>query len=153
MFLAYGKLFCLIFFKILTDLFVAVFVPGYDVLWSYESLLGLYQCDKKFKEHVIVHLVYPLSHPPTDNKLERALKQALSGNRICHEFIDRLRKSHLNKQNYAIEKVRTSFTQGQYLFFSYLRFTVVYVSNILFKFSVSYFPVSASRLNFCEVAV
>lgn len=84
---------------------LAVFVPGYDLLWSYESLLGLYQCDKKFKERVIVHLVYPLSHPPADSELERALKQALSGNRNCHEFIDRLRRSHLSKQNYAIENV------------------------------------------------
>ena len=99
------------FFLILTNLFVAVFVPGYDLLWSYESLLGLYQCDKKFKERVIVHLVYPLSHPPADSELERALKQALSGNRNCHEFIDRLRRSHLSKQNYAIKNVRMPFTQ------------------------------------------
>ena len=152
MFLVYGKLFCLIFL-ILTHLFVAVFVPGYDVLWSYDSLLGLYQCDKKFKERVIVHLVYPLSHPPADNELERALKQALSGNRNCHEFIDRLRRSHLSKQNYAIENVRMPFTQGQHLFFDYLRFIIACVCDILFEFSVSCFPVYSSRLNYCEVTV
>ena len=129
-----------------------MFVPGYDVLWSYESLLGLYQCDKKFKERVIVHLVYPLSHPPADNELERALKQALSGNRNCHEFIDRLRRSHLNKQNYAIENVRMPLYSGSTFVFQ-LSQTFCCVCDILFEFSVSCFPVSSSRLNFCEVTV
>ena len=71
--------------------FAAVFVPGYDVVTTYTTLFGLNQCDQRFRDHVTVHLVYPLSHPPAENSLEPQLKQALSHLETnCEEFITRL---------------------------------------------------------------
>ncbi|XP_068707902.1 beta-1,4-glucuronyltransferase 1-like isoform X1 [Montipora foliosa] len=106
---------------------LAVFVPGYDVASSYESLVGLYQCDQRFKEHVTVHLVYPLSNPPAATELVPALKQALGRNRNCDDFFHRLRNNHLNKPNYANGKLaypnnllrnvgRSSVSPGHYVF-------------------------------------
>ena len=89
--------------------FVAVFVPGYDVITTYTSLLGLHQCVQRFRDHVTVHLVYPLSHPPAENTLGPYLEQALHRLRSCNEFITRLNNNELSGErslNYANVQVQ-----------------------------------------------
>lgn len=86
---------------------VAVFVPGYDVVTAYTSLLGLYQCNQRFQEHVTVHLVYPLSHPPAKNALHSYVEQALSRHSSCDEYLTRLDKSKLpGEQSWNYENVK-----------------------------------------------
>ena len=96
-----------LFFSLILFFFVAVFVPGYDVITSYTSLLGLHQCDQRFRDHVTVHLVYPLSHPPAENTLGHYLEQALRHYRNCDEFLTSLKSNELGKHslNYANDKV------------------------------------------------
>lgn len=88
--------------------FVAVFVPGYDVITSYTSLLGLHQCNRRFRDRVTVHLVYPLSHPPAENTLGHFLEQALRRYKNCGEFMTSLKSNDLQGKhslNYANNKV------------------------------------------------
>lgn len=88
--------------------FIAVFVPGYDIITSYTSLLGLHQCDQRFRDRVTVHLVYPLSHPPAENTLGHYLEQALRHYRNCGEFMTSLKSNDLQGKhslNYANDKV------------------------------------------------
>lgn len=86
-----------------------MFVPGFDVVTTYATLLGLSQCDQMFRDRVTVHLVYPLSHPPAGNVLERQLKQALSHPEAnCDEFKTRLNNNDIageHNWNYANVKV------------------------------------------------
>lgn len=85
-------------------------MPGYDVATTYASLLGLHQCDQTFRDRVTVHLVYPLSHPPAENALRPQLKQALSHQRNCEEFLARLDNNDVAGEqnwNYANVKVNT----------------------------------------------
>lgn len=88
---------------------LAVFVPGYDVVTTFTTLLGLNQCDQTFRDCVTVHLVYPLSHPPAGNALGPQLKQALSHLEAnCDEFKTRLDKNDIageHNWNYANVKV------------------------------------------------
>lgn len=90
-------------------LHVAVFVPGYDVVTTYTTLLGLNQCDQTFRDRVTVHLVYPLSHPPAENALGPQMKQALSHLEAnCDEFLTRLNNNDIageHSWNYANVKV------------------------------------------------
>jgi len=109
---------------------LAVFVPGYDVITTYTSLLGLHQCVQRFRDHVTVHLVYPLSHPPAENTLGPYLEQALHRLRSCNEFITRLNNNELSGErslNYANVQVpypnnllrnvgRSSVLPGHYVF-------------------------------------
>lgn len=87
---------------------LAVFVPGYDVVATYNSLLGLHRCDQTFRDRVTVHLVYPLSHSPAENTLGPQLKQALGHQGKCEEFLARLDNNDVageHNWNYANIKV------------------------------------------------
>lgn len=87
---------------------LAVFVPGYDVKLTYTSLFGLYECVDRFRDHVTVHLVYPLSHPPIENSLGPIIQQALDHLGSCDEFIAKINSHDLagkNSWNYANVKV------------------------------------------------
>ncbi|KAJ7369426.1 Beta-1,4-glucuronyltransferase 1 [Desmophyllum pertusum] len=87
---------------------LAVFVPGYDVVTTYTSLIGLHQCDHTFRDRVTVHLVYPMSHPPPENELGTHLKQALNHQGNCDEFLARLNNNDVageHNWNYANVKV------------------------------------------------
>ena len=92
--------------------FSAVFVPGYDVKTTYTSLFGLYECVDRFRDHVTVHLVYPLSHPPIENSLGPIIQQALDHLGSCDEFIAKINSHDLagkNSWNYANVKVCYDF--------------------------------------------
>ena len=85
-----------------------MFVPGYDLVTSFTSLLGLYRCDEAFRDRVTVHLVYPLSHPPAENALQPHFKQAVSQQGTCEEFLARLNNNVIardHSRNYANVKV------------------------------------------------
>lgn len=90
--------------------FAAVFVPGYDVVTTYTTLFGLSHCDQRFRNHVTVHLVYPLSHPPAENSLGPQLKQVLSHLETnCEEFITRLDNIDIaGEQNWNYANVKVS---------------------------------------------
>ena len=86
-----------------------MFVPGYNVVTTFATLLGLNQCDQTFRDWVTVHLVYPLSHPPAGNALEPQLKQALTHLEAnCDDFKTRLNNNDITGEhnwNYANVKV------------------------------------------------
>lgn len=87
---------------------LAVFIPGYDVVTSFTSLLGLYECHEAFRDRVTIHLVYPLSHPPAENTLQPYWKQALNQQGTCQEFLARLKSNVIAGEygrNYANFKV------------------------------------------------
>lgn len=86
----------------------AVFVPGYDVVQTYTTLLGLHRCVPRFRDHVTVHLVYPLSHPPAENTLQLQLEQVLSHQGNCDEFLTELNSDDVagkHNRNYGNVKV------------------------------------------------
>ena len=95
-------------------------MPGYDVDPTYTSLLGLHRCVQRFRDHVTVHLVYPLSHPPAENKFGLQLERALSHQGNCDEFLTALNSDDVagkHNWNYANVKVNNLL----YIYFNFLK--------------------------------